>query len=253
MKALVGQEMTFVAQDGGAEGDETERQSLIEKNCMAPSVIELKKGCLVILIKNIDTSLVNGSKGIVLAFMNELMFEDYQEDPGAYRARLEGRENTPETQARLWELGNINRPKYPLVRFTSPDGPDREVLCQQEVWKIEGPDGKVQASRQQIPLVLGWALSIHKSQGQTLERVIVNLERVFEKGQAYVALSRATSLQGLQIHKFAPERVMVDGRVVDFENTLRNPKNADSSHSVSSSRLKILNGANDYERNFVQV
>lgn len=52
-------------------------------------------------------------------------------------------------------------------------------------------------------------MSIHKSQGQTLERVKVDLGRVFERGQAYVALSRATSLQGLQVLNFNPDKVRV--------------------------------------------
>jgi ATP-dependent DNA helicase PIF1 len=50
-------------------------------------------------------------------------------------------------------------------------------------------------------------MSIHKSQGQTLERVKVDLGRVFEKGQAYVALSRATTLEGLQVLNFDPAKV----------------------------------------------
>lgn len=50
-------------------------------------------------------------------------------------------------------------------------------------------------------------MSIHKSQGQTIERVKVNLARVFEKGQSYVALSRVTSLDGLQVLGFHPSKV----------------------------------------------
>ena len=59
----------------------------------------------------------------------------------------------------------------------------------------------------QVPLVLAWAMSIHKSQGQTIEHVKIDLRSVFEKGQSYVALSRAASLEGLQVLGFDPKKV----------------------------------------------
>lgn len=62
-------------------------------------------------------------------------------------------------------------------------------------------------SRHQVPLILAWALSIHKSQGQTIQRVKVDLGRVFEKGQSYVALSRAATIEGLQVLRFDPKKV----------------------------------------------
>lgn len=94
------------------------------------------------------------------------------------------------------------------------------MLVHPEIWKVEQPNGEISASRLQLPLILAWALSIHKAQGQTLERVKVDLGRVFEKGQAYVALSRATCQEGLQILRFDPVKVMAHDKVRDFYHNL---------------------------------
>ncbi|KAG8982967.1 hypothetical protein FRB90_006435 [Tulasnella sp. 427] len=81
--------------------------------------------------------------------------------------------------------------------------------------------GIMEAKRVQVPLVLSYALSIHKSQGQTLQRVKIDLGGTFEMGQAYVALSRATSLQTLQVLNFNQYKVMADRRVIEWSKTLR--------------------------------
>jgi ATP-dependent DNA helicase PIF1 len=77
--------------------------------------------------------------------------------------------------------GNLFRKDqfWPLVRFTN----GLELLCAPVEFSVEGLVGNVEAHRLQVPLILAWALSIHKSQGQTLSRVKVDLDRIFEKGQ----------------------------------------------------------------------
>ncbi len=79
------------------------------------------------------------------------------------------------------------------------------------------------AQRLQLPLDLGWAMSVHKSQGMTLSRVEVNLEKAFEPGMAYVALSRAQSLEGLRIlgSRISAQALRADPRVLTFYSCMR--------------------------------
>ena len=76
------------------------------------------------------------------------------------------------------------------------------------------------AVRRQFPLRLAYGITIHKSQGMSLDELVVDCSRIFEKGQAYVALSRIKTLEGLYLHNFSFEKVMVDEKVKDFYETL---------------------------------
>ncbi|RPA98111.1 hypothetical protein L873DRAFT_1569971, partial [Choiromyces venosus 120613-1] len=224
MQQISGQSLVFEALDSGSVTDRNIRDKLLS-NCMAPQKIELKINSQVMLIKNQDDTLVNGSLGRIVGFMSESDFDLYREDPESLEstmAELEHGANNPSSgRGGVKHMGPISTAnKYPLVQFALPDGTSRQLLVQPEIWKVELPNGEVQAQRIQIPLILAWALSIHKAQGQTLERVKVDLGKVFEKGQAYVALSRATCQEGLQVLRFDKSKVMAHEKVRAFYNSL---------------------------------
>jgi ATP-dependent DNA helicase PIF1 len=263
---LQGNVEVFEARDGGTIVDKSQRDKLLS-NCMAPETITLKKGAQVMLIKNIDESLVNGSIGRVIGFMDEGEFDRYCINEEAYSQATDGvlgtqaPAMTKEEMARKRLTDNLTtQRKFPLVRFAIADGTSRDLLCQPESWKVELPNGEVQASRSQVPLILAWALSIHKAQGQTLERVKVDLGKVFEKGQAYVALSRATSMAGLQVLRFDPKKVNAHEKVGTFYANLARVelegggaggvKTAKSNAPVKKRGASLK--AEDYEREFVE-
>lgn len=271
---LQGEVYVFEGKDGGTITDPQQREKVLS-NTMAPAMITLKKGAQVMLIKNVDATLVNGSIGRVMGFMDENKFDGYvKRDLENAALNNEGTfasspVHSTANKAPLADSmyggarpggmvhGSSTR-EWPVVRFVIADGTSRDFLCMPEMYKNELPNGEVQASRLQIPLILAWALSIHKAQGQTLERVKVDLGKVFEKGQAYVALSRATSMAGLQVLRFDPKKVNAHERVRHFYANLsrvemveKNQRRMASLDAENKKRKAGAVSADDYERDFV--
>jgi hypothetical protein len=144
----------------------------------------LKKGAQVLLLKNIDVKngLYNGSRGVVVGF-----------------------------QKSVKHVGLM----APIVRFNN--GICR--LIERERWDIKSGD-KVVGSRTQIPLMLAWAITIHRSQGMTIDKAVIALAECFEFGQAYVALSRLRSLEGCRLLSFDPQKIKAHQEVVHFYHRL---------------------------------
>ncbi|MBL4707118.1 MAG: AAA family ATPase [Flavobacteriales bacterium] len=107
--------------------------------------------------------------------------------------------NIPEKGVVNGSLGEIvdfdEEENHPLVRVSD----DRLVIASPEDWKIQDETGKVLAQFNQVPLRLAWAITIHKSQGMTLDAAEIDLSNTFERGQGYVALSRLKRLENLSL------------------------------------------------------
>ena len=86
-------------------------------------------------------------------------------------------------------------------------------------WEIED-EGKVLASVEQLPLRLAWAITVHKSQGMSLDAAEIDLSKSFVPGQGYVALSRVRSLEGLTLLGLNSMALVVDPYVLELDQKL---------------------------------
>ena len=111
----------------------------------------------------------------------------------------------------------FNENKLPIVKFMNQS----EMVIKHEQWSFKINAAGQTLTRKQLPLQLAWAISIHKSQGMTLDCVELSLSRVFEYGQAYVALSRAKSLDNLRIIDFDPSAIKANETVIKYYERLR--------------------------------
>jgi hypothetical protein len=116
-----------------------------------------------------------------------------------------------------------------------------KILVSKEEWKMEDDNGKSVCSIYQIPLRLGWAITVHKSQGMSLSSAQIDLSKTFELGQGYVAISRLESIDGLKIDGINDMALRVNPLILKIDNKIKqaSKKSYKYINSISDSQLKI--------------
>ncbi|KAL5495571.1 hypothetical protein ACEPAI_1034 [Sanghuangporus weigelae] len=223
LRNLPGPSQTYLAFDvpgrdhRGIQVTAQQADKLLER-LVAVKRITLKIGAQVMLIKNLSPGLVNGLLGKVSAFKTvEQALRDCNEVSVQDISQASAHNNTRNIEPDSADMGmTVQDRVWPLVRFTN----GHEILCFPTTFDVVNARGDFEAHREQVPLILAWAMSVHKSQGQTLDRVKVNLARTFEKGQAYVALSRARRMETLQVLHFSKSIVIAHPRVLEWNDRI---------------------------------
>jgi hypothetical protein len=105
----------------------------------------------------------------------------------------------------------------PIVRIHQSG---KQIEVDRESWRIE-EEGVKKAEIMQYPLRLAWAITVHKSQGMSLDAVVVDLSKSFERGMGYVALSRVRTLAGLTILGMNEEALKVNDEVLEYDESLK--------------------------------
>ena len=152
----------------------------------------LKKGAQVIMLRNDPLrKYVNGSIGKVVELSDDIITVRIHEGP-------------TETEV------NVEKHTWEMIKYTW-DKEKRQI------------DAQVTGVFEQYPMKLAWAMTIHKSQGKSFNHVYLDMAHgAFETGQTYVALSRCTSLEGLQLKQaLRPSDILVDERIADYYNQWR--------------------------------
>ncbi|HEY4518347.1 MAG TPA: AAA family ATPase, partial [Candidatus Paceibacterota bacterium] len=113
-------------------------------------------------------------------------------------------------------IGFEDLSKRPVVQTTR----GKRIVAEPMEWSIE-ENGKVRASVSQLPLRLAWAITVHKSQGMSMDAAVMDLSGVFEFGQGYVALSRVRTLEGLHLLGWNARTFQVHPEVLEQDGQFR--------------------------------
>ncbi len=131
-----------------------------------------------------------------------------------------------------FEAGYVNGTLARVVTFDGTDGfpiiettEGSRIKIEPTSWEMREED-KVLAEISQLPLRLAWAITVHKSQGMSLDAAEIDLSKAFVYGQGYVALSRVRTLSGLKMIGIGPNALHIDPKVLARDERFKNESNA---------------------------
>jgi len=175
-------------------------------------------------------------KNIEKIFKSSLVLEELALKKGAVVIFIK---NNPEagyvngTTGKVESFSPIDN--MPIVRTTE----GKKIKLDLEDWSLENDSGTVTATVSQVPLRLAWAITIHKSQGMTLDAAEIDLSKTFETGQGYVALSRIKNIEGLRLMGLNAMALRVDPLILHVDERIKmaSKKASDSLEALSKENL----------------
>lgn len=183
----------------------TKAQEKLSKDINLPESLNLRIGSQVMLAFNLDVAggLCNGSRGVIT---------DFKVPTTPFRDVFHRQFSEDEKKKGLAVRVLYPTIPLPIVQFDN----GRKVFIPYARWSRK-LDGLAEVYTWHIPLRFAWATTIHRCQGTSLSSVQATLDAsVFEVGQAYVALSRARSLEGLILNSLDPSVIRVNQKVKEF-------------------------------------
>ena len=210
LAALKGDEYVF---KGYIEGD------FDPKSLPAPLELRLKRGAQVMMVNNDKYNRwVNGTIGYVVDFV--------EDEKGNAAVQVELADG---------DVVDVSPNSWEIFRY----------IYDEETGAI---DTEVVGTYTQFPIILSWAITIHKSQGKTFDKVIIDIPRTFAHGQMYVALSRCTSLDGLVLKRpLKKSSIWMDWQVMDFLTSFQYRKS--EQNMPLEDKVKLIQKAIDEGKN----
>jgi ATP-dependent DNA helicase PIF1 len=209
----------------------------MKQSCNAEEIVEIKKNARLILLKNNpEEGYVNGSmgtyRGRIFTLPHESKLKKYQE--AVYQFERFGINHVIDERNNVILLNPLEVEKMNQYRQFDDFNPAEclvidlddtkgHIYLKRASYSFKSGDYRDENEEveedvvfHQFPIRLAWAITIHKSQGMTLDNVEIYMDNIFSEAQAYVALSRVKSLEGMRLIGWNPNKVKANKTAIEF-------------------------------------